>query len=357
MPGLVIRRIFASPDRPAHISFSMWSDESRNRFGGALDYSRSPYYSHFTDLRRIVCDDHVQPPGNLPAQAFDGEVRAAIPFNHGSVPDNPEQAAWEASAHTNLTAFKSSILEAVQKSGNRPFKREMWDMFAPVATCPPGRPLKRYPDAFEEEHHGDGQKLLCSLEEKEAQTLDCIIYSMGSNGDYQFEDSMLTSTKCQIHTFDCTYNGTSRDPQRHFYHKWCVGTVPGKPEYMSLRRIMEVLGHRDVHLMKIDVEGYEYPVLAEMRPTDHLPTEIAIEFHIGWRLKSASSSGELALVWLHLASLGYATYAHEINEVIPNEGCEFSFIRITPKVSPSSAGTVASKQEVAFGRRNRLYYD
>jgi hypothetical protein len=104
---------------------------------------------------------------------------------------------------------------------------------------------------------------------------------------------------------------------------------------MSLRRIMQVLGHQDVHLMKIDVEGYEYPVLAEMQPTDHLPTEISIEFHIGWRLKSATSAGELALVFMHLATLGYGAYAQEVNEVIPNEGCEFSFIRTD--VSPAAS--------------------
>lgn len=75
---LVCRRIFASPDRPAHISFSMWSDESRNRFGGALDYSRSPYYSQFTDLRRIVCDDQLQQPGVL-----QGRSRRSLPAYRG----------------------------------------------------------------------------------------------------------------------------------------------------------------------------------------------------------------------------------------------------------------------------------
>eukprot|EP00775_Hariotina_reticulata_P000751 gene751-biopygen1496 len=269
--------------------------------------------------------------------AFEAEVRALTLQEHGKSARD-QQAAWQAAAHANLTAFRLSILESVQYSGNRPFKRAMWPLFAPVVSCPPGRPLKRYPDAMEDQNHGDGQKLLCSLGDEAAQTVGCVIYSMGSNGDYQFEDSMLASTKCEIHTFDCTYDGTSRDVKRHFYHKWCVGTVPGKPEYMSLRQVMAKLGHQQVHLMKIDVEGYEYPVLAEMRPTDPLPTEIAIEVHIGWRLKSPSSSGELALVWLHLASLGYATYAYEVNEYIPDEGCEFSFIRVNAGSRPASDG-------------------
>jgi hypothetical protein len=114
--------------------------------------------------------------------AFEGEVRTLDLVQMSSVQHSPELAAWKAAAHANLTAFKSTILEAAQNSGNRPFKRKMWSMFAPVVSCPPGRPLKRYPDAFEEEHHGDGQKLLCSLEHEETQTVGCVIYSMGSNG-------------------------------------------------------------------------------------------------------------------------------------------------------------------------------
>ena len=51
------RRIFVSPDRPMHVSFSMWNDNSRFHFGGELDYSKSPYYSYFRELRRIACVD------------------------------------------------------------------------------------------------------------------------------------------------------------------------------------------------------------------------------------------------------------------------------------------------------------
>jgi hypothetical protein len=25
--------------------------------------------------------------------------------------------------------------------------------------------------------------------------------------------------RCEVHTFDCTFDGTSQDPSRHFYHK------------------------------------------------------------------------------------------------------------------------------------------
>lgn len=53
----ICRRIFVSPIKPMHIAISMWNDNSRFHFGGELDYSQSPFYSFFRDLRRIACDD------------------------------------------------------------------------------------------------------------------------------------------------------------------------------------------------------------------------------------------------------------------------------------------------------------
>ena len=50
----------------------------------------------------------------------------------------------------------------------------------------------------------------------------CVIYSMGSAGDFSFERSMLASSKCDVFTFDCSFDGKSIDP-RHTYKKWCLG--------------------------------------------------------------------------------------------------------------------------------------
>ena len=39
--------------------------------------------------------------------------------------------------------------------------------------------------------------------------------------------SALQTTSCEVHTFDCTYNGASQRPGRHFYHSiWCVTEGP-----------------------------------------------------------------------------------------------------------------------------------
>jgi hypothetical protein len=127
-------------------------------------------------------DIHLAGPSST--HAFDGGNKTLNSSSSVQQHSSPEHsaAAWSAAAHANLTAFKESLLEAVQNSGNKPFKRAMWSLFAPVVSCPPDRPLKRYPDAVKPAK--DGQKILCSLEGEKAraQTVGCIIYSLGSNG-------------------------------------------------------------------------------------------------------------------------------------------------------------------------------
>ena len=50
----------------------------------------------------------------------------------------------------------------------------------------------------------------------------CVIYSMGSEGDFSFERAMLAGSECDVFTFDCSFDGKSIDP-RHTYKKWCLG--------------------------------------------------------------------------------------------------------------------------------------
>lgn len=140
-----------------------------------------------------------------------------------------------------------------------------FDVGSPVINCPygglEGQPPRRIGG------DGDGGKFLCM--EGILSEPGCIVYSLGSNGQYQFEQAMLEarrgcpalgctwvqlgsvraialhraasspavslpssntqrastcvhvqSTVCKVYTFDCTYDGVSLDGnQRHFYHK------------------------------------------------------------------------------------------------------------------------------------------
>ncbi len=90
---------------------------------------------------------------------------------------------------------------------------------------------------------------------------------------------MLKTTKCDIHTFDCTVEGKVLDPQRHVFHRVCIGST-GPPAGAAGRRLQRKmqqlgkvqgtfesygsvtkrLGHHTVALLKMDIEGYEYQV-------------------------------------------------------------------------------------------------
>lgn len=65
----------------------------------------------------------------------------------------------------------------------------------PLPPCsPPNQPLRRVGS------NADGGKILCDVSRLET---PCVIYSLGSQGDYSFEREMLNLTRCDVHTFDC----------------------------------------------------------------------------------------------------------------------------------------------------------
>lgn len=73
-------------------------------------------------------------------------------------------------------------------------------------------------------------------------------------GNYDFEQAMLKATRCQIHTFDCTYaTGTSQNQKRHHYHHWCAGDPAHGEQYRTWDNITASLGHKAVDLLKIDI--------------------------------------------------------------------------------------------------------
>lgn len=209
------------------------------------------------------------------------------------------ESIWEQQALANLSEYRNHGLENL-----KPYygKKEFWGVMLPIITCPPSRPIKRYGGT------SDGSKLLCDVTEK-LQREGCVIYSLGSNGDYSFERSMLKETRCQIHTFDCTYaNGTSQDPSRHHYHHWCLGGRQIGDQYRSWDNITASLQHTSVDLLKMDIEGYEYDVLSSWRPGSVLPDDLSVEFHVEIASydRWPRTTAELGLNFMFLANLGYA---------------------------------------------------
>merc|ERR1719272_1509975 len=82
-------------------------------------------------------------------------------------------------------------------------------------------------------NHGEGGKWVCDPNKIRAQT-SCLIYSVGSHGQYDFEKSVHNhiSSKCEIHTIDMnnwTQYTTNAPPKFTTYHVNKIGPVPDTP--------------------------------------------------------------------------------------------------------------------------------
>ncbi|KAJ3318724.1 hypothetical protein HDU76_000743 [Blyttiomyces sp. JEL0837] len=133
------------------------------------------------------------------------------------------------------------------------------------------------------ELHPDGPKWMCP-EYFETGAEQCVVFSVGSRGDFAFETSIhdFVGDRCKIFTFDCT--GSWTNPVTTF-NSWCIGPknemIAGRT-YKTLDTMMADVGVNKIHLFKLDVDGFEWPILdmMEKAPRSALPKQILIELHL-----------------------------------------------------------------------------
>lgn len=124
---------------------------------------------------------------------------------------------------------------------------------------------------------GEGVKYLCYpqrliREEKK----DCLIYSIGCAGDFNFEDAMSKkyNKECEIHVFDPA-DWTRKDDVENrniHYHPWGLASTYDKNSksivwpkgrgggFKTFQESVEILGHKNrmIDILKIDCEGCEW---------------------------------------------------------------------------------------------------
>lgn len=115
-----------------------------------------------------------------------------------------------------------------------------------------------------------------------------------------------------------------------------MGRVNGSFE--SFGDVTSRLGHSKLAVLKMDIEGFEYQVLADLKEGNPaLPEQIAVEFHFATDGEwvghmppvAAKNQVQMSLTFMHLANLGYAVVSREDN---PSKlvGCcaEYSFLKV-----------------------------
>jgi len=179
---------------------------------------------------------------------------------------------------------------------------------------------------------GDGAKWACGLNYlAELPDQECVVYSVGSNNNFGFEQALLKSLPhCKVFTFDPTVK-EPRIPQDISealeFRKWGVS---GKDDgdYMLLTTIMRKLGHSHIDILKIDVEGHEFPTFFGMEEQGLWPSmgQLLIEIH-----PSGHGSSKLAVLKsiIELFEKHSLRMFHaEINPLSPTCS-EYSFIQRT----------------------------
>jgi hypothetical protein len=293
---------------------------------------------------------HAAPPAHLSAVHVSAVPLPALP-PFSSCARNPYLQDWDmqhfAAAAAALVEFRSTQNSLALDSELYQHSVGWWRFNATPAltSCPT---LARFPAVDTTMESG---KWLCS-----AQSLQpgCIVYSLGSNADFTFEYEVVDATPCHVFTFDCTVSETEarfpKDLQQrgkgriHFF-PWCVGLGQGRSgaNYFSLHELTEKLGHAQVDLLKMDVEGYEYRVVqtvyAEALQStllDALPMQVSFEMH-AWqpnvaepaaaiRSSAGLTAGDMQVFWTQLTELGYVPVAREDNQHF-GLGVEFTVVR------------------------------
>ena len=245
--------------------------------------------------------------------------------------------AWEERSKSFEQYIK--YLEEQEKSREESLSewngKRAYDLYEPEWTCDDEKRV-----GPKDINVGDGPKFVCAPELVKDQG-DCLIYSIGSNYDFSFEQGMRRhGPNCQFHTFDGTLNLTTQslpaglEEQSIHFHNWNVDLQSGTNEKgwisKTINDILSALGHegKRIDVFKIDCEGCEYGVMPQVLDLVQSGLiridQVQIEIH-------GTDAAKVQSLFQSFRAAGYAVFHKERN----HWGCdgyscvEYSFISLT----------------------------
>jgi FkbM family methyltransferase len=178
-----------------------------------------------------------------------------------------------------------------------------------------------------------------------------VVYSFGVGEDASFDVALIDEYDLTVHAFDPTPRSiewVSRQgfSDRFVMHEYGIAAFDGaasfhppeNPEHVShtlldrpktkaraisvpvrrLSTIMADLGHDRIDIIKLDIEGAEYDVVADISASHIRPRQVLVEFH--HRLPGVGVKKTREAI-ARLRSMGYRLFS------VADSGEEFCFIR------------------------------
>lgn len=168
---------------------------------------------------------------------------------------------------------------------------------------------------------GDGGKWICDIFRLKDH-FDCLVYSVGSNGDFSFEvDLKQIMPNCEIHVFDQNFYVCPTKICNFHQAKFGDGSHGSKTWEM----VLEELNHKNqlIDILKIDIEGSEYDFFPQIFTSVQSfgPRQILVEVHPN-KGKTIHKFFEL------LRDNNYVIFNKEPNLLAGADFVEYAFFRL-----------------------------
>jgi hypothetical protein len=166
----------------------------------------------------------------------------------------------------------------------------------------------------------------------------CLVYSVGSYNQFDFEEEIHSRLQCEVHSFDPTVDGHNALKHVTTFHKLGISSKTRADDnlFRTIGNITDILNHanRTIDIYKIDCEGCEWDLFVpdffvSLKERNIKIRQILIELHPVQKWGASKETLKIANDFFKMfRDNGYVIFHKEPNNLINNCGnvVEYSFL-------------------------------